>query len=266
MISFEEKTHTYTNTKTNEKYISVTTLIDQYVPEYDSDYWSLYKAIKDVLSNYNQFSIYKISSGGWKKVVANWKRNPLLKYKNEVEDKQANYLLQWTIKRDLACEVGTAEHKKREDEVNAKDYCRYENEDYETPALHSQKDILQMQDFTSNRIYTELLVYNDKYKVAGQVDWVRKKGKRVWIKDYKTGEEITKEAFMNEKMKTPLNDLPNAKWYIYQLQLSTYGWLLEQCGYEVMELELLHTRENKSYDVPYIKGHVERMMEDYITF
>ena len=266
MISFEEKTHTYTNTKTNEKYISVTTLIDKYVPEYDEQYWSLYKAIKDVLSIYNQFSIYKISSGGWERVVANWRRNPLIKYKDEVEDKQADYLLQWAIKRDLACEKGTAEHKKREDEVNSKDYCRYENEDYETPALHSQTDILQMQDFASNRIYTELLVYNDKYKVAGQVDWIRKKGKRVWVKDYKTNEKITKQSFRNETLKTPLNDLFNANWYIYQMQLSTYGWLLEQCGYKVMDLELLHTRENKSYKVPYIKGHVERMMEDYITF
>ena len=265
MITFEEKNHTYTHNKTKEQYISVTTLIDQYVPEYDEQYWSLYKAIKDILGQYNQFSTYKLSVGGWKRVVDAWRKTPLMKYEAEVSSRQEDYLLQWKIKRDNACDIGHAEHKRREDQINCQDYYEHEDITYETPTKHSQTDILHIQDFASNRVYTELLVYNDQYKVAGQIDWVRKKSRKVWIKDYKTNEEITKVSFMDETLKPPLNDLPNANWYKYAMQVSTYGWMLEQCGYELMTLELLHTRENKTHVIPYMKSHVERMMIDYLN-
>ena len=59
MINFEEQSHTYTHSKTNEKYISVTTLIHNYVPEFDEAYWSLYKSVKDVLTIISQQEVAK---------------------------------------------------------------------------------------------------------------------------------------------------------------------------------------------------------------
>lgn len=265
-IAFEEKTHTYTHKETNEEYISVTTLIHKYVPVFDEDYWSLYKAIKDVLSRYNQFNMYKLSVGGWENVVAAWKQSPLIRYQSEVIDRQEEYLLQWEEKRNLACENGTAEHKRRENETSKIDYIEHGNITYETPAIHDQQDILTIQDFESDRIYTELLVFNDEHKLAGQVDKVKKNGKRVSITDYKTNEQITKQAFRDEMLLYPLGDLPNANWYIYNMQLSTYAWMLEQCGYEIERLELEHTRTNQIYEMQYLKEHVERMLNDYKEF
>ena len=98
------------------------------------------------------------------------------------------------------------------------------------------------------------------------MDWVRKKGRQVWIKDYKTSKEITKEAFRDEKLKFPLDGLLNANWHIYAMQLSTYGWMMERCGYEVMGLDVIHTRTETTYNMPYLRDHVKRMMEDYVTF
>lgn len=266
MINFEERTHTYTHERTKEQYTSVTTLLHEYVPEFDSAYWSLYKAIKDILGNYNQFKTYKLSVGGWENVVSSWRRNPLMKYQDEVESKQEDYLIEWQLISETACEVGTAEHKRRELESQSTDYYEYNGTSYETPLLHSQTDILRFQDFANNRVYTELLVYNDRYKVAGQVDWVLKKGRNIWIKDYKTSKEITKEAFRDKKMLTPLNDLPDANFYHYAIQMSTYAWMLEQCGYNIKRLEIIHTRTEDVYEMPYLKEHVERMMEDHSQF
>lgn len=263
MIVFEEKNHTYTNQRTKELYTSVTTLIDQYIPEFDSQYWSLYKAIKDVLEGYNQFKMYKLAVGGWEKVVAAWRINPMIKYQDEVESKQMDYLIQWDLISESACDIGTAEHKRREFESCSTDYYKHNDILYETPTKHSQTDILRIQDFTSNRIYTELLVHNDRFKMAGQVDWVLKKGRNIWIKDYKTSKEITKKAFRDQKMETPLNDLPNANFYHYALQLSTYGWMMEQCGYNVKKLEIIHTRTEEVIKMPYLKDHVERMIQDH---
>jgi len=265
-IAFEDSTHTYTNTQTKKEYISATTLIHKYVPEFDSQYWSLYKAVKDVLEKHNQFKIYKLSVGGWEQVVSSWNRNPLMRYQSEVEAQQLEYLIRWDVISDAACDIGMAEHKRRELEICNQDYYEHDNTRYQTPKTYTQRDILHMQDFASNSIFAELLVYNDAFKVAGQVDWVRKKGRSVWIKDYKTSREITKKSFRDEKLLTPLNDLFNANWYIYAMQLSLYGWMLEQCGYNVRGLEVVHTRSETTYDMPYLKDQVTRMLEDYVTF
>jgi ATP-dependent exoDNAse (exonuclease V) beta subunit len=210
--------------------------------------------------------VYKLAVGGWEKVVFAWKKNPLIRYADEVQSRQDHYLLMWKNISEEACTIGTAEHKKRELELCKTDYYEHDNIAYQTPTLHSQKDILQIQDFTSNRIYTELLVYNDEYMVAGQVDLVRKMGKRIWVRDYKTSKEITKEAFRKEKLLNPLSKLLNANWYIYALQVSTYAWMFEQCGYIVDGLDVLHTRSKEVYDMPYLRNEVQMMMDDYVTF
>ena len=41
MIVFDEKSHTYTNSETNKKYISVTTLLGKYKKAFDSHAHSL---------------------------------------------------------------------------------------------------------------------------------------------------------------------------------------------------------------------------------
>ena len=50
MIVFDEKSHTYTNSKTNEKYISVTTLLSEYKQPFDKDKHSLRVAEREGVS------------------------------------------------------------------------------------------------------------------------------------------------------------------------------------------------------------------------
>src|SRR5262245_47122533 len=117
MIQFEEKSHTYT--RNNQQYISVTQLIDRYVPPFDSEYWSLYKAIKDVLSDRGLFYSYKMEVGGWKKVVPDFLKFGYHKDIDILIVRQQNwYLDKWGVKKREACEKGSRIHNELEGAVN----------------------------------------------------------------------------------------------------------------------------------------------------
>ena len=66
-VAFEEKGHTYTNGR-GQKYKSVTTVLKDYEHEFDTAYWSTYKAVKDTLSGINLFHRYTQAAGGWANV------------------------------------------------------------------------------------------------------------------------------------------------------------------------------------------------------
>ena len=57
-VAFSEETHTYWDVDTNDKYISVTTLIGKFENEFDKDFWSKYKALERILGK-DKFQIEK---------------------------------------------------------------------------------------------------------------------------------------------------------------------------------------------------------------
>lgn len=262
MVIFNPDNHTYT--KNELRYISVTQLIKRYTPVYDSEYWSTYKAIKDVMESMGIFARYKQQAGGWENVVNHYLSTKEFSshvtrfIESQIEERKQYYLDMWQKNKDDACEHGSEIHLKLQKEVMEKGVM-HEGEPYP----YSQSDILKVQDFESNGVYAELLVYNDEYRIAGQVDKVRKKGKKVFVSDYKTNKEITRIAFRNETLCPPLV-LPNANYYIYNLQVSLYAWMLEQCGYEIEGLEIIHLRDEVTvYSMKYLKKEVTAMLNDY---
>ena len=102
MILFEPKEHKYTHSITGKEFISVTTLVDKYKKPYDSDYWSLYKALKDVLSAVNRWYMFKKSAGGWDKAVAKFCRSGAGIYTDKVRQRQQWYLDKWLKEKELA--------------------------------------------------------------------------------------------------------------------------------------------------------------------
>lgn len=90
--------------------------------------------------------------------------------------------------------------------------------------------------------YPELIVYSNKYKIAGKIDLpIFNEDKSFIIKDYKTDKIINFEptAYYNKKtnkkeikyFKSPINYIPNTNWNKYQLQISIYAAILENYGY-----------------------------------
>lgn len=266
-IKFYPGPHQYINLETRHTYISVTTLISKYVPIFDSNYWATYKAIKDVLGSYSSsWRIFKQSAGGWEGVVDYYKEFGAPNNKNsEVEKRIKWYLDKWTSEKDIACSLGTRFHKEMEDIVKG----IREVERNSIPMLVSEGDVDLMKD-SDDAIFPELLIYNHKYKLAGQADVVEKIIKDVWISDYKTCKEISNEPFREEKLLPPLDELYNTNYNHYLMQMSTYGWMLEQFGYNVKELRLIHAHRNtgkhiKDYIMPYRPDLVELMLKDYIS-
>ena len=261
-VIFHETGHRYTN-EVGEEYISVTTLRDLYKKEYDSPYWSTYKAIKDVLEDKNEFEVYKVQAGGWKNVVQFWSQDSI--YQDEVLDRVKYYIDLWDKQSEEGKKNGTFKHKQRENLI-------IQNKFVPGGSAHNRHKHLSvitspLMDFNPNTegVLAEVLVWSDKHMVAGQVDKVEKEGIWLDIKDYKTDKEITKEPFMYATMLHPISEVPDANFFHYQVQMSLYGYLLEQIGYKVRSLELIHITDqgDKVLPVQYMPGWIEKILTHY---
>jgi len=257
-VKFVEEGHRYYN-ELDQDYISVTTLIGRYKIKFDTQYWSTYKAVKDTLESINMFKSFKIEAGGWQNVVAYWGDNPV--HLDAVLDRKNYYIEKWRQEGITAAEKGTAEHLRREEALLAKSHIT-SKKNVHMPVRRSP--IMEF-DGESNGVFAEAVIWNDKYQVAGQVDLIEKEGIYLDIKDFKTNKKIDREGFMNAKMHHPLSDVTDSSYYHYQLQMSIYGWMAEQIGYKVRSLELIHVTEGGdiSYDVEYMPGWVEKIMNHY---
>jgi len=99
-------------------------------------------------------------------------------------------------------------------------------------------------------IYSELILYSDKYRIAGKADWIRKKGNKIFIRDYKTNKKAITKNNYGKFMLYPFHNIPDAVYYHYSLQLNIYGFLLYEFGYDIEGLEIYHKRFLDDEDVP----------------
>lgn len=256
-VTFQESDHSYTH-QTGKRFISVTTLIKEFKNPFDAPYWSDYKAIKDEMEARGEWWDYKRKAGSWKQVVEFWRKNPV--YIDSILDRKNGYLKAWELKGKIARSYGTAVHKNKEDRLNARKQV-IDQGDYYDISHHSR--LIENVDFNRKSVYTEVLIYNEEFELAGQADRVDQMRRLLTIKDYKTNEQIDMTPFMNQKMKYPLEDIPDCDYYHYQLQLSTYGWMLEQFGYKIRGLEIEHTRTGKKYHPEYRPDLVTKMLYEY---
>jgi hypothetical protein len=265
-VIFDEPSHTYTNPSSGVKYISATTLIKSYTPPFDANYWSTYKAMKKVLEEKGEWVAYKKKAGGWDNVVLYVRSIDVsFPYRAEVLAVKKEILADWDDRRESAASAGTLLHKLKEGATKSKVHITESL--VEIP--HMERDLIGAPEFTENGVYTELLLYHDKCQIAGQADWVMKMGKKVSIKDYKTSKVIEKVAFQDECLLGPLSHLPNANFYTYSIQLSLYGWMLEQAGFEVDKLSIEHVDRHthktiEQYPVNYYRDEVVELVKDYV--
>ncbi len=119
-------------------------------------------------------------------------------------------------------ELLETEHIIIDDEPHCIFPCSYENGDKITQSLKLEPGV-----------YPELLVWSDRYQIAGQADYVAiTKSGKINIRDYKTSKEIRKESFVDWKgqskmMKFPFNNLQDCNFWQYALQLNLYAYLIK---------------------------------------
>lgn len=271
MIHFDKEKHRYT--KGARVYDSVTSIIKNYVEPFDRVYWSTYKACKDTIisrEGLHSWNVYKEAAGGWTKVPDYYRTHKHRLYM-EINLKRSLYLDKWDKSGHDARTIGTAIHSSKEKSILGSKQVRSDISGIHISLEVSQNNLLMIQEFDSihnNNVYVELIVSNDEFEIAGMVDKVEKHGKDVYIIDYKTSKEINQIAFMERKMKPPLQFIPDCNFNHYGIQLSVYGWMLEQMGFRVKGLQIQHLlRPDFSKMEPYYPEYrpdiVEVMLKDY---
>lgn len=216
-VSFDSKTHSYF--LKNKKLISVTTLLNKFKNEFDSDYWS--------------------------KVIA--KRENVT---------QQEILLKWKQKSFKSTEIGTAIHKIFEDYTDNKYSILHDElifdynilnidflDDFNKKKIQALRFIKDF--FITKRIipiHSEYIVYNEY--LAGQIDMICKdSNNNFYIIDFKTNEKIDFESYKSKKMLGVLDFIEDCNYFHYCLQLSIYKKLLKNIN--ITKIYIIHiTTEN----------------------
>lgn len=269
-IRFNEKLHRYTDEDGNV-YTSVTTLIGEYTPKFDEDFWARQKAKETGLP---------VST-----IKANWAKI-----------------------RDEACDHGNKIHKELEDSIVSSG--NNENFKLGTKlvpysiSLQADTvvpiDVLRHSPLAKNypiifdelsgliqrgaEVYAEKRVYLDEYKVAGTIDCpiFSPNGKDFIIFDWKTNKDELKfksgyykkvngvktNQWVDKKeyFDYPLVDLEHCKGNIYTMQLSLYAYILEQWGYTCKGLYLFHIKRDGSvsrHSLKYLPEHCEKLLNAF---
>jgi len=273
-VCFNDEFHTYWDKNNNNKYISVTTLINKYGQDFDSNFWSAYKALEKLLPAES----WKIE----KKSLLNSK-----KFKPEILDTyniselefnkaQQGILDEWQKTNQEACARGTKIHAELENSFYAAGKnCNLQKfgigGKFECKKDYSELDL-------EYGVYPEYLIYRESndgvLRIAGQVDLIVKQGNEITICDWKTNAKIDMKGGFDSstrsttKMKYPLNNLEECNFSHYTLQLSTYAWMLQKLHPEfiIKDLILVHFDHNDKmtlYHCDYLKHDVEKMLYDY---
>ena len=127
--------------------------------------------------------------------------------------------------------------------------------------LKDQPQVLQ------NFLYSELIVWNRKFSIAGQVDFITYNfaDDSIDLWDWKTSKTITDEnVCFNSYGFGALSKLPATNFYKYTLQLSIYKQILELAGFKVNGLKILHLKEKdyKIIDVPYLSDEARYILQN----
>lgn len=204
---FYPEPHIYTYIDNNGKEVeistSVTSLIEEYTQEFDKESMAEIKARRECTT------------------------------KEEILDK-------WKYDNDFACIKGTITHvyneylwQNKKYEYDKEEIIKKFGKDVIEPIWDKLKRISDSfySRFKDNLIPVglEQVIGSIDYDIAGTIDFLAysKKLDALIIIDYKTNKEIKNKSFDNEKMLKPLDNIPDANFYHYSLQLSIYKYLLE---------------------------------------
>lgn len=274
-VGFLEESHRYFNLKDSSiQYISVTTMVEKYRKPFDKEFVSKYKALERI-----------ISAPEWKKEKGSiWKSHKIPKEflevhgitEKELNKVQQDILDEWAETNRIACERGTKIHSQLENSF----YKAGDNITLKKFGIGGKfvckKDYNELN--LEYGLYPEYLIYYDNPKldlhIAGQIDLIVKSGNEIVIIDHKSNKKIDTKGFYNsstrssDKMLYPLGHLDECNFNHYQMQLSTYAWMLQKINPNFIIKDLIlnhydHDNKNTLYHCKYLKDEVESMLKHY---
>lgn len=203
-ILYRDIPHTYEDSSTGDKYMSGTTFLKRYACDKDWD------AIRTKYAN---------------------KYNKQQKKETGVDPKtdSAYWEAEWKRLSDIACEKGTKLHLQLEHSVMDQypDLPKYLSPEGPGEEEKLSLDTLKL----GTGLYPELIVWNNKAMIAGQADLVKVKDGVVFLMDYKSNAKIDIEPYVRwdgtfDRMKAPINHIPDTKGEGYFLQLNLYMYMI----------------------------------------
>lgn len=180
----------------------------------------------------------------------------------------------WDEKGKVAADRGTLVHAIFED--------AYYNEPQDMPVFQHEesqgfKSSMTLKDLEPG-IYPELLLYSERYNIAGQSDLVKIYDDKTFdIEDYKTDKIINFESGKyyspkhKKSLKTmytyPVDHLDECNWNKYQLQLSIYAYILEQYGFKLRSLQINHViTERDENEITVLDSSGKPIITDVIPY
>lgn len=274
-ICFREEDHKYFDASNlDRQFVSVTTMIHKFTQPFDQEFWSAYKALEKLLPS-DEWAIEKkslLSSKKFDKALLELHGITELDFNKE----QQGILDAWAEENRKSCERGTKIHAELENSFYNKgtdiDLRKYQI----GGTFECRKDYTDLD--MEHGVYPEYLIHyiskDGKFAIAGQIDLLVKNGNHIIIGDWKTNKEIKTKGFFNKttksstKMQFPLNNLDDVNYNHYNLQLSTYAWMIQKLNPEFVidDLVLVHFDHSDNmtvYHMPYLKDDVVRMLSYY---
>ena len=153
---------------------------------------------------------------------------------------KAEVLAEWEAKKIASCNQGTLVHTFGENYNGM-----------QKPTNGFEEAIVKFWDNIPDYIEPflfELQMFSETLGIAGTSDIIlfnRKTGKFI-IADYKTNEDLFKN-FKGKTLLSPFEDLLDSPYNKYQLQLSMYQLLFEQCGFEVESRRIIWLKPDGTY-------------------
>lgn len=265
----------YRHRDTDLRYLSVTSLLGHYKPEFPREHWLKVGALKKILTK----EVYAKCKADWEKEGKHILQEDYTVYLESrlVTDLQVQAYAdtvdaladQWETAKDIASEHGSATHAVMEKEV-------YDKEELPSPVTGQllpvfQKDMIPGKNMQIHEdmskledgVYPELLVHIDFPEpvfyeewdceiggIAGQADLVFIEEGTCIVRDYKTNKTLQTFPIKYKNLgsrfwKFPVMLTPETTFNTYQYQLSAYALLLAFYGFSPALLEIIHMPSDK---------------------
>jgi len=254
MIIFNEKAHSYTSIL-GDPYTSVTTKIGKYKPDIDWDkkaenYVKKHKSDINILVDLANKASLTMEEAE-------------LKFGTTFSKERIREI--WKMKGANAARGGTTWHNWMEKQDSGRDNAVY------IPLVNGEKEAIDLSKIEPNKVYLEMMLYNNKAKICGQADRVFTFDNTSEVRDWKTvNKDLVPEVIaywqkvgnrnkqVQAKFKKPLNVLYNSYWE-YAMQLSMYGYMLETYGFPPRK------KYNEAGDVISEGLVIDQVLTDWVT-
>lgn len=186
------------------------------------------------------------------------------KHSKRVADREGvtqDFVLEmWDIENRKATTRGTAIHRVMEK------YISYNEKEDEHNILYESYDKCQQYISRYRKVYSEQLMHNHEYKIAGTADLIYDHGEYFTVGDFKTNKKFNFNSQYNEWLQHPVSHLQHCEFNDYALQLSMYAYMYEKhTRLKCKGLSIYYLIDGKweMINCNYLKSDIQHILNDY---